>query len=252
MSDQVTPLVLTGAALALMAIAVSAMFDGLQSTLADFSISLGSSFDALLGSSDIGTAVGWINVEMLSITAPFALIGVAIFIGSKALAGENHDRTLAILRSVPVRRSTVVFQKMAVMIVVAAGIAVLTGVGLLLGSGIGGLGLSAANVASSMVHLFAIGVLFGAVAFKVGAACDVRTAIGVAASVVLVAFMFNWLLLISDATADWARLSPWYYYRHADPRANGADWAHVGALGALAAAVLAFAALLFDRREITL
>ncbi len=250
MTDRVTILTIGGGALALMAIAVGAMYDGIQSMLESLTEDLPEGLSGLIGTSDIASPTGWINAEMLSIMAPAAIIGIAMVVGAKALAGEDDDRTLGMLMSAPISRTSVVVQKMLVMLLVVFGVAVITGVGIAIGSLIGGLDLGITNIAAAMFHLEMLGVLFGSLALTIGAGASSRTATISAASFALVCYLVNAILLIDESTASWARVTPWYYYNSSDPLTNGVDWAHIGVLAGLSVVVLAAAVPLFQRREI--
>lgn len=58
------------------------------------------------------------------------------------------------------------------------------------------------------------------------------------------------MLLLSEDTERYARLSPFYYYSAAQPLAEGADWAHVTLLAGVGLAALAAAFPLFQRRDL--
>jgi ABC-2 type transport system permease protein len=250
LSDNTTMIWLTGGGLALMSIAIAAMFTGMQQTLADISASLPDGMTAMLGTTDMATPSGWMTAEMLSLTAPIAVIAVAVVVAVNGIAGEDADRTLALLVAAPVRRGWIVRDQTAVMLIAVGGVCLLTGVGFAVGSLVGGLDLTTKGIVGAMAHLAMLAVFFGALAGALGANCTKRTALGAVSILALVTWLANWLFSLSDGT-DWlTMLTPWNYYVASDPLVNGADLGHLAALAVGAATAIAVTAPLFGRREI--
>jgi ABC-2 type transport system permease protein len=250
LSDRTTMIWLTGGGLALMSIAMAAMFTGMEETLAEISESLPEAMTAMIGSSDMATPEGWMTAEMLSITAPIAVIAVGVVVAVNGIAGEDADRTLALLVSAPVERASIVRDQTAVMVIAVAAVSALTGVGFAIGSLVGGLDLGASGIVGAMTHLAMLGIFFGALGGAIGANSTKRSAYGATAIIALVTWLANWLFSLSDST-DWiTTLSPWNYYITSDPLANGADLTHLATLAVGAATAIAVTVPLFERREI--
>jgi ABC-2 type transport system permease protein len=250
LSDRTTMIWLTGGALALMSIAMAAMFTGMEATLAEISADLPDAMTAMIGSTDMASPTGWMNAEMLSLTAPIAVSAIAVVISVNGIAGEDADRTLALLVAAPVRRARIVLDQTAVMLIAVATICAMTGVGFAIGSRVGGLDLSAEGIVGAMAHLAMLGIFFGALGGAIGANCTKRTALGATAVVVLITWLANWLFSLSDST-DWiTTFSPWNYYLSSDPLANGADFGHLATLAIGSLTAIAATVPLFERREI--
>jgi ABC-2 type transport system permease protein len=250
LSDRTTMIWLTGGGLALMAIAMAAMFTGMEETLAEISESLPEAMTAMIGSSDMATPEGWMTAEMLSITAPIAVIAVGVVIAVNGIAGEDADRTLALLVSAPVRRTSIVRDQTAVMVIGVAAVCVLTGVGFAIGSLVGGLDLTATGIVGAMAHLAMLGIFFAALGGAIGADSTKRTALSATSIIALFTWLANWLFSLSDST-DWiTTFSPWNYYITSDPLANGADLAHLATLAIGAVTAIAVTVPLFEGREI--
>jgi ABC-2 type transport system permease protein len=250
LSERTVLAVVAGSWLAALAIAVSLMFGSLQDTLVTITRDLPESVSRLVGNSNMGTAVGFVNAEMLSIFAPFVVIGVAVVVGSAAIAGEQQDLTLALLLATPITRRRVVLEKTAAMAVVVAEIAVLCGVGVYAGSALSGLGLSAAHVAAAMVHLVFLGLFFGTVAVAIGAMASRRLAVRATLALAVAAYFLESFLPLVHSLASWAALSPWHYYSAALPLAHGVDVGHLAVLAGLIGLVLMSALILVERRDV--
>ena len=251
LSERASLAALAGGALASMAIAVALMFDGLQGTLRDLSDGIPDGVAGLYGSGDLGTPVGWINAEMVSILLPAVMIAVAVMLGVGAVAGEQKRHTLDLLLSAPVTRGRVVIEKAAALAVVVVAIGVLAGLGIGAGSALGGLDIRAADIAAALSHVTLLALFFGALALAVGAAASTQTATRVVAIMALLAYMMEAFLPSSAALKDVALVSPWHYFSSSTPLANGFDVAHLLVLALLTTLALAAALVFVNRREVS-
>jgi ABC-2 type transport system permease protein len=68
--------------------------------------------------------------------------------------------------------------------------------------------------------------------------------------VALVLYVLNAFLPFNDTFAGYAKWSPFYYYLTSDPLINGMNWGHGAVLAGLALALVAIAAVLFNRRDL--
>lgn len=250
-ADRMTLASVVGVLMVGMGLMVGALWPPLQDVFAEFETSLPAAFDAMLGASPLSTPVGWVNAELLSLTAPAAAIAVAVVSAGRATAGEEDAKTLGLLLSAPVGRVTLLLAKAAAMVVHVLVVGAFLGAGMLLGSALGDLGLTLGGVAGAVAHVAALAVLFGCVAVLVGSGTGRRRLTTVVTSgLASVAFLAATFLPLSDATAGTERLSPWYYLSAADPLANGADAGHLLLLLGAAAAVLLAAVAVFRRRDL--
>lgn len=241
---------LAASSLAGLGLVICLMFDGLKESLTKLSDNLPSSVDQLLGASDFGTPVGWVQAEMLSITVPLTMIAIAMLIGVGAVAGEESSGTLGLLMVAPVRRSRIIIEKAfalaAGVILVAAG----CWIGLFVGSALGGLDLDAGNLVAAMAHQAALAIFFGMVALALGAAANSMVSLGGTALFALAAYFGDWLLNLRDGLADFAVLSPWHYATAPQPLSNGVDVLDLSVLIGLSVLAVVLAIYAFDRREL--
>jgi ABC-2 type transport system permease protein len=235
----------------MMGLLIGGMYAALAGTLAQMSSSLPEAMLAFIGGGDMTTPEGFYQLETFGIMAPIAVILVAASVGGKALAGEERDRTIGLLLANPVPRRTIVLQKAAAMVVHATVVGAATFAGVLGGSLLGGLGISAANIAATTLHVTLLGTMFGAVALAVGAATgSVRTSTMVTIGVAGAAYFANALLSIGEDLARWAWVSPFEWYLGGDPLNTGVEWSSVALFVGLTLALVAAAVVLFDRRDL--
>ena len=247
-------LVLVGAVSALMVgmgLIVGALWPSLKDTFANLQESLPDAFTTVLAGADMSTPSGWANAEMMSMVAPAGVIAVAVISAMKSTANEEETKTMGVLLGAPVTRSTFILAKSAAMAVHVLLVAVSVSAGLTIGSLVGDMGLGVANIVGAGLHVAALGLLFGAVAIAVGAGSgNGKLTTTVAAALGGLSFALASFLPLSDALADGAKISPWYYYNSSNPLGTGADLLHLAVLLALAALALAMALLAFRRRDL--
>jgi ABC-2 type transport system permease protein len=205
----------------------------------------------MVGYADMGTAEGWYQTEIFSLTVPIAFLVATGVIGSRSLAGEEAERTIGLLLANPIRRRTVVIEKSVAMMGIATLVGLLTFVGTVLGSLMGGLGMSVVNVAATCVLAVLVAMVFGMLSLLISAASGrARLASYGMAGAALALYVLNAFLPLNDRLAGFARWSPFYYYLTSDPLNNGMHWGHAGVLAALALGLLAISVVLFDRRDL--
>lgn len=206
---------------------------------------------AISGGTDLSTTTGWANAELLSLLAPAAVIVVGVASAAAASAGEEENKTLGLALSTPVSRGGFLVAKMIAMLALVGIVAGCVGLGLELGNVIGTLGFSAAGVVGVALHTFVFGVLFGALAFLVGAASgSKRLATMVPTGVAVLAFAANTFLPLNAALAGGQKFSPWYYYLSADPLAHGADGGQLALLAGVSVVLAVAAVLAFRARDL--
>lgn len=248
--ERTTLVTVSGGSLAVLAVLVSLMFDGLQATMSDFSRSLPAGIGELIGSADLGTPVGWIQAEMMSMLVPLVVVAVGVVMGVNAIAGEDARRTLGLLVALPVTRRRIVLEKAAAMAAGVVAVAALCWAGMAVGSAVAGLGLDIGNVTGAMVHVSLLGVLFGGIGLALGAATSPTVALRTTLALVVAAYLGEWLLRLDDRLAGFAVLSPWHYLSAAEPLVNGADPLHLAVLATGAVIAVGTAVPLFERREL--
>ncbi len=228
-----------------------ALWPPLAETFRNLPASFGRLLEAVLPGSDITTPSGWIAAEMLSVVAPAGIIAIATLSAARGIAGEEDAKTLGLLLSAPVTRSTFALAKMTAMIahvlVVMTGIAI----GLTVGSLVGDLGLSAAGIVGAALHAGFLGLLFGAIAGLVAAVTGrAKSASLATAALGVLSFLIYTFAPLLDGLTSLARVSPWFYFTTAQPLRSGASPGHLLVLAAAAAVVLTATLFCYRRRDL--
>lgn len=243
------------AVIAVMLVAMGALTGALWPPLQDAFSALPSDLSDGLGTvlagADLTSPLGWMNAEMVSLVVPGGLIAVATISAAKGIAGEEQDNILGVLFSIPVSRTSFLLAKTAAMIINVLLTSLGAAAGIVLGSRIGGLGIDTAGVLGTCAHGALLAIVFGSVAVLASAISgDTRLSTAVAAGLAVLAFGLNAFLPLSTRLADFAQLSPWYYFASSNPLANGPDYAHLGILAATSAILMALAVVVYRRRDL--
>ncbi len=187
---------------------------------------------------------------MLGSIGALALGGVAIAVGTAAVAGEESARTLHLVLGAQVSRVGFAAAKAAaiVTLVAAAGLA-LWGMAEAAPQTIG-MDVGQAKLLALVMHLSANTLFYGTLAFGVGAATG-RTAVagGVAAAVMVLGWLAAGLRPLWREDA--ARWVPWNWFEGSQPLVNGVDAADMALLLGGSLLFLAAGMALFVRRELT-
>lgn len=167
---------------------------------------------------------GWYQVETFGLMAPIATALVAVVMGARALAGEEHVRTMGLLLANPITRRRVVLERLLALIVHAVTVGFV-------------------HIAAASLQVTLLGILFGTLALATSAATGSVRAATTTIGAFGAAYAGNSILAVADDLDGWKRLSPFDWYLGDDPLVNGFEWSSV-ALFVLAAIVL------FDRRDL--
>ncbi|MBW8172234.1 ABC transporter permease subunit [Ornithinimicrobium sp. Arc0846-15] len=243
--------ILVGTLMLGMGLLVGGLWPSLKGTFADLEAQLPEIFTALLGGVGLGTPVGWANAELVALVAPIGAIAVALIATTQGIAGEEETKTLGVLLSAPISRTTFILAKATAMVFLVAIVGVASYLGLLIGSAVGDMGLSQSGMIGASVHITAVGIFFGGVAILIGAISGKRRlTIGAAAGLAGLSFAAASFLPLSDSLANGAKASPWYYFNNAIPLANGIEWTHVLILIGGGALLVVTTLPIFKRRDL--
>jgi len=158
----------------------------------------------------------------------------AISLGARLIAGDEEAGILELDFSAPVTRDRVFLERLAVLWLTVLMLVLSITTTLLILSSALDLGLEPAKLIAASTGLLLFGGAMGTVAFGVGAATGRRgIGIGVASSLAVVAYLFNYLSPLIDA--PWMEsFSPFSWYIGNDPLLYGFDGGGLALLAALA------------------
>ncbi len=189
--------------------------------------------------------------EIYGLMAWMAVMVMTVSIGSRALAGEESDRTMGLLLANPIRRSSVVIEKTYTMVCYAFLVGFAIWASVWIGSLLGGLGLNPFYVAAATTLAVLVGLVFGGVALLLSAATGrVRVAIYGTIGITLAMFLINSIAILNNTVDTLAAFTPFGHYLANSPLSNGMDWGNAAILTATAAVLVALSVYAFDRRDL--
>jgi len=197
-----------------------------------------------------GGAGGYAVGELFNLICPAAVVGYAVAVGGTAIAGEEDKGTMSMLAAQPVTRASIVASKSLALLAGLCGAIILLWAGTAIASASYGIGLDLAGLTAICLQLLFLAIMFGAIAIAVSALSgSPALATGVAGALAVAAYVANAMLPLADL-ADWAKLSPWYYFAGNDPLSNGIDGGNLLVFAAIAALAMAAAFVGFARRDL--
>jgi ABC-2 type transport system permease protein len=254
MRDQRKALIGWAVGVGLLVLMYAAFYPSVKANASTFNAYLKSMPKALrniFAAESFSTPSGYLQTELFSIMGPLLLTIFSIGAGARAIAGEEEGRTLDLLLAAPISRGRVAIEKFATILGSALGLAAVlfvveAAVGPAFGIHVGYLGLAIACFSAALLS-----ISFGSIAFAAGCWRGRRaTAIAVAASLAVIAYILNVLGPSISWLARVRPLSPFDHYQ-----ANTALDGSFGIGPALVLLGIAVVAVIlgvwrFDRRDI--
>lgn len=200
---------------------------------------------------DYSSGIGYLGIELFSLTLPLALIVAAVGAGARAIAGEEEQATLDLLLANPVSRRRLVLEKAVALVVLLVLLSLVVFSALAVSTAAAGMKVTLAHLAAASAATGLLALLYGAIAIAVGAASGRRVlAIAVAAAAAAAAYLANALGSLVSALAPLRQASPFYQYSVVDPLRHGLTFAHTTPLAVAAALLIAVAVVAFSRRDL--
>jgi ABC-2 type transport system permease protein len=192
-----------------------------------------------------------VNVELLSWLAPIVLIGFAVAVAARTLAGEEESGTLSLVLTNGVGRRRLVLQKYAAMVVVAVALGAVFWLSLTVATAIAGTPVGAGDLARALLGLTLLGLAIGSITYAVSAATG-RRQVGIAAGagVAVAMYLLNTLAAMNATIRPLRYASLFHYSGGASPLGKDLDVADLAVLVATSAVMLALALVLFERRDV--
>jgi len=204
------------------------------------------------GQLDLGTAPGYLGIELMGFLGPALMAVYAISIGAAAIAGEESRGGLEVTLSAPVARGQVLAERSIGLLIDMTAVAVAAGLALWVFSLAFSMGLGVAAIASAAAALGIFGFFTGAVALAVGAGTgSAGLARGIAALAAVASYLINALANVTTAVKSARPVSPFYLLFGNEPLVHGLRVAGALSVTATALLVLAAGAVAFARRDLT-
>lgn len=200
----------------------------------------------------ITTPAGYLSATVYGLVVAVLMTVFAIAAGTRIIAGEEEAGILDLTLAQPVSRPAVALQRFAAL---ATAVLVMVGVFLLAMLAVASPAqfdtIPLVNFVAMHLHLWAFTVMFGALAFAIGAATGRRSlAWGISGGVAVLAYAASGIIPQAEGL-EWVRdYSAFTWLNGNTPLSNGADPAQVLLMVGVSAAFVAIGVVTFARRDI--
>ncbi len=203
------------------------------------------------GQLDLGSATGFLNIELFPLILPALLGAFAVALCSGFTAGEESRGTIDVLLSYPVPRWRMVVDKFAALVVGVAAVCAVMLAGILVGSSVGAAPVITGNVAAGLVLGGLLALDFGVIALAIAAFTgDRAAAAGVSIGLLVVMYLVQTIGQIVDFLHSISPLSLFHYYLGDTPLKTGLNLGDATVLAGVAIAGLAISVAAFERRDL--
>ncbi len=232
------------------AIGVGALWPPLQQTFESIASNFPAAFSALLGGLSIATPEGWLHAELLSLMGPGFLIATAMISAASATAGEEQDRTLGLVLSAGVTRTTFLSAKAAATVTHVLIVAVAMFAGMVIAGTVGNLGIPILDLLAATFSMILIALVSGAIALALGAmTADRRLTVSISGALMGVSFVAASFLGLNESLVGLSKINFWYPYMSNPVLAEGLNWGNAAIMAGLAVGIGAIAFVVFPSRK---
>jgi ABC-2 type transport system permease protein len=208
-------------------------------------------FIAFGGEVDYLSGAGYLGSELFSFMVPLLFLIAAVGAGAGAIAGEEERGSLDLLLSTPLSRTRIALEKLGAVTIEVTGLGGMLLVCLAIGAPLVDMDVGVGKLASACIGAVALALVFGGLAFGLGAATGRRVlAIGAAVAAAVAAYVVNGLAPLVPAFEAVQKLTPFYHYAAGDPLRSGLDLPRLLLLLAVSAAFGLAGLVAFARRDI--
>jgi ABC-2 type transport system permease protein len=229
---------------------VVAIYPSVEDALAKAVASYPEALKQAFGIADLTSVEQYLNAEMLSLIVPLAVGYLAVRSVASGLSGAAESGRLDVLLSAPVSRRRLVAAGFAATAVELAAVLAVSVLITMLGSALAGAGLSFDSALAGYANVWPLALLFAALGIVATGRSLHTAAVTGSVAGALVAMYVADLVGRLDTGLDWVRYgSVFRYYGRAIE--DGIDPLAFAGVTAVAIALAALGALLFERRDLS-
>jgi len=205
------------------------------------------------GEFSMSSPEGFLQSQLFATMLPILLLVFGIAIGARAIGGSEEDGTLELLLSNPVTRRRVLLERYGTMLALHVLMVVaMAAATFLFGVPVGATdGIPVAWLLGAFAGVLALGLLYGTLAFTVGAVTGKRgKAIAVASAVAIAGYLVEGLGSATDALRPAQVLSPWHWFLSRNMLGQGIAWEALWLPALITALLLAVGLRTFEARDL--
>lgn len=207
-----------------------------------------------LAGASIASPEGYLTSQLYSNVYPIVLLIMGIGAATWTIAGAERDGTLEATLAAPVRRVNVALERFVAVAVLTLIVTVVSTAALAAISPVLGLttDLPWWGIWAAGLTMWALVLLYSAVAFAVGAATGRSGWAIAAASVAAVVGFLGQVLAALAQPLEWMRvISPWYWFLEPNPLVTAPGWLSLALPLVLTAVLVAVGVWAFNRRDLS-
>ncbi|HUW77203.1 MAG TPA: ABC transporter permease subunit [Candidatus Nanopelagicaceae bacterium] len=214
--------------------------------------SMPASFKSVFRMNDYTSGPGFLGAELFSMMVPLIFIAVGAAAGARATAEEESSGTADILLALPVTRAKIVLSKTFAALAVIFGLTVVLILSLVVGVRMAGLVITNSGLIGASIQTALLGVLFTGVALLIGALTGRKSiALGISIALSIAMFILYSLAPLVNSIGRTVWLNPFQWAIGGEPLLTGLSFGHTITLTVVSAALIFFAVLAFNRRDIS-
>jgi len=194
---------------------------------------------------------GYLNSQFFSNMLPLLFIIFLVSFSVRVTATDERDGTLDLIGAHPIPRMRLMLEKALAVLVAGTVLVVLSILTFAVSTPLAGMDVSIGDLWGATASVFLVGVLFGGLAFGLGAATGSRgTALGTASGLAVATYILWGLAPLIDAINSLERLSPFFWALTGDPILHGVQAGNALLLLGVGLGCITAGIWLFERRDI--
>lgn len=194
---------------------------------------------------------GYLNSQFFSNMLPLLFIIFLVSFGVRVTATDERDGTLDLITAHPIPRWRLMLEKALAILVAGTILALLSILTFVVSAPLAGMDISVEALGGATASVFLVGVLFGGLAFGIGAATGSRgIALGVASGLAVATYILWGLAPLIDAINSFERLSPFFWALAGDPILHGVQAGNALLLLGVGVVFAVIGIWRFERRDI--
>ena len=197
------------------------------------------------------TPIGWLSVELYGFILPFALIVYGVTNGINAIAGEEKNRTLELLITLPISRVRLASEKYFALIFGILIIIVSFSTIIVMFKGVFGLNFKSTLVLIAGIEIFTLALGLSSIGFSLATATGNKSiSIAITYSILILSYLWNGLAGLVVGIENTKNISFFHYYSGLESRSSGIDILELISISLFSIFIVSISIFIFNKRDI--